>query len=109
MDRFKEVTVGVDKLYSIPSARPEHSGTYQCEIFSQERSLVRIYYHLSVTPRAGVGHVKLQDVFNQALLPAGHFPLTLPQPPFALLRLPSPDLLTVCLSSLLLLLFLTLG
>ncbi|KAL6489395.1 hypothetical protein MHYP_G00031360 [Metynnis hypsauchen] len=109
MDRFKEVTVGVDKLYSIPSARPEHSGTYQCEIFSQERSLVRIYYHLSVTPRAGVGHVKLQDVFDQALLPAGHFPLMLPQPPFALLRLPSPDLLTVCLSSLLLLLFLTLG
>ncbi|XP_072535121.1 sperm acrosome membrane-associated protein 6 [Salminus brasiliensis] len=109
LSRFKEVTVGVDKLYSIPSARPEHSGTYQCEIFSQERSLVRIYFHLTVTPRAVKGHVELQDVFDQALLPAGQFPLMLPQPPFAVVQLPGPDLLTVCLTSLFLLLFLILG
>lgn len=47
MDHFKEVTVGVDPLYFIPSARLEHSGTYQCEIFSQEHSLVRMYYYLT--------------------------------------------------------------
>ncbi|KAG9275918.1 sperm acrosome associated 6 [Astyanax mexicanus] len=109
LDRFKEVTVGVDKLYSIPSARPEHSGTYQCEIFSEEHSLVRIYFHLKVVPGVSQGHAELQDVFDQALLPAGQFPLKLPRPPFALVRLPGPELLTVCLTSLLLLLFLTLG
>ncbi|XP_066539331.1 sperm acrosome associated 6 [Hoplias malabaricus] len=109
MNQFKEVTVGVDKLYSIPSARPEHSGTYQCEIFSQERSLVRIYYHLTVTPDAVLGHVKLQDVFDQSLLSGGQFSLTQPQPHFNVLLLPTIDFLTVCLTSLLVLLFLTLG
>ncbi|KAF4088587.1 hypothetical protein AMELA_G00084220 [Ameiurus melas] len=109
MDQFEEVTVGRDKLFSIPTARLEHSGTYQCEIFSQERSLVRIYYHLTVVPSDVVGHAELQEVFDKALLPAGKF-LILPSiPPFSLLRLPSPELLTVCLTSLLLLLFLTLG
>ncbi|XP_076827116.1 sperm acrosome membrane-associated protein 6 isoform X2 [Brachyhypopomus gauderio] len=109
MDQFQEVTFGVDQLYSIPSARPEHSGTYQCEIFSHGRSLVRIYYHLAVAPCGVVDHVELQDVFQQALQPAGRFPLAPPHPPLTLLRLPSPDLLTVCLTSLLLLLLLTLG
>ncbi|XP_053090998.1 sperm acrosome associated 6 isoform X14 [Pangasianodon hypophthalmus] len=109
MDQFEEVTVGMDKLFSIPSARLEHSGTYQCEIFSQERSLVRIYYHLTVVPNEVVGHAELQDVFDKALLPAGQFLLSASIPPFSLLRLPSPDLLTICLTSLLLLLFLTLG
>ncbi|XP_062848005.1 sperm acrosome associated 6 isoform X2 [Trichomycterus rosablanca] len=109
VNQFKEVTAGEDKLYSIPSVRLEHSGTYQCEIFSQEHSIVRIYYHLKVVPHVVVGHAELQDVFDQALLPAGQFSLLTPQPPFALLRLPSPELLTTCLTSLLLLLFLTLG
>ncbi|XP_058273155.1 sperm acrosome associated 6 [Hemibagrus wyckioides] len=109
MDRFAEVTAGTDKLFSIPSARLEHSGTYQCEIFSQERSLVRIYYHLTVVPNEVVGHTELQDVFDKALLPAGQFLLLPSIPPFSLLRLPSPELLTVCLASVLLLLFLTLG
>ncbi|XP_026863079.2 sperm acrosome membrane-associated protein 6 [Electrophorus electricus] len=109
MDRFQEVTVGVDQLYSIPSARPEHAGTYQCEIFSHGRSLVRIYYHLTVAPCVAVDHVELQAVFEQALQPAGCFPLLPPYPRLTLLRLPSPDLLTVCLTSLLLLVLLTLG
>ncbi|XP_017311163.1 sperm acrosome associated 6 isoform X4 [Ictalurus punctatus] len=109
VDQFEEVTVGMDKLFSIPSARLEHSGTYQCEIFSQERSLVRIYYHLTVVPNEVVGHAELQDVFDKALLPAGKFQILPSIPPFSLLRLPSPELLTVCLTSLLLLLFLTLG
>ncbi|XP_060776768.1 sperm acrosome associated 6 [Neoarius graeffei] len=109
MNQFKEVTVGMDKLFSIPSARLEHSGTYQCEIFSQERSLVRIYFHVTVVPNEEVGHAELQDVFDNALLPAGQFLLLPSVPSFSLLRLPSPALLTICLTSLLLVLFLTLG
>ncbi|KAM9489032.1 sperm acrosome membrane-associated protein 6 [Clarias gariepinus] len=108
MDQFKEVTVGMDKLFSIPSARLEHTGTYQCEIFSQERSLVRIYYHLTVYPSEVVGQAKLQDLFNKALLPAGQFHLLPSMPLFSLLRLPIPALLTICLTSLLTLLFLAL-
>ncbi|XP_058603979.1 sperm acrosome associated 6 isoform X3 [Onychostoma macrolepis] len=108
MDRFDEVTVGVDPLYFIPSARPEHSGTYQCEIFSQEHSLVRIYYYLTVVPMAQIGHAELQDVFEQALLPGGQFPPLSPTDPFTL-WLPSPALVTTCLTAMLLLVFLSLG
>ncbi|XP_067251628.1 sperm acrosome membrane-associated protein 6 [Chanodichthys erythropterus] len=108
MDRFDEVTVGVDPLYFISSARPEHSGTYQCEIFSQEHSLVRIYFYLTVVPLAQLGHVELQDVFEQALLPGGKFPPVSPKDPFTL-WMPSPALLTTCLTAMFLLVFLMLG
>ncbi|KAL1259468.1 hypothetical protein QQF64_010045, partial [Cirrhinus molitorella] len=108
MDRFDEVTVGVDPLYFISSARPEHSGTYQCEIFSQEHSLVRIYYYLTVAPMAQIGHAELQDVFEQALLPGGQFPPLSHTVPFTL-WLPSPALVTTCLTAMLLLVFLSLG
>ncbi|KAI2655251.1 Sperm acrosome membrane-associated protein 6 [Labeo rohita] len=108
MDRFDEVTAGVDPLYFIPSARPEHSGTYQCEIFSQEHSLVRIYYYLTVVPMAQIGHAELQDIFEQALLPGGQFPPLSHTVPFTL-WLPSPALVTICLTAMLLLIFLSLG
>ncbi|XP_056123577.1 sperm acrosome associated 6 isoform X2 [Rhinichthys klamathensis goyatoka] len=108
MDRFDEVTVGVDPLYFISSARPEHSGTYQCEIFSQEHSLVRIYYYLTVVPLAQLGHAELQDVFEQALLPGGQFPPLSPKDQFTL-WMPSPALLTTCLTAMFLLVFLLLG
>ncbi|XP_057195799.1 sperm acrosome associated 6 isoform X2 [Triplophysa rosa] len=108
MDNFKEVTVGVDPLYFIPSARLEHSGTYQCEIFSQEHSLARIYYYLTVVPLAQLGHAELQEVFDQALLPGGQFP-HLSQTVPVTLWLPSPVLLTMCLMSVLLLIFISLG
>lgn len=108
MDRFDDVTVGVDPLYFISSARPEHSGTYQCEIFSQEHSLVRIYFYLTVVPLAQLGHAELQDVFEQALLPGGQFPPLSPKDPFTL-WVPSPALLTTCLTAMFLLVFLMLG
>ncbi|KAG1947631.1 sperm acrosome membrane-associated protein 6 isoform X1 [Pimephales promelas] len=108
MDRFHEVTVGVDPLYFISSARPEHSGTYQCEIFSQEHSLVRIYYYLTVVPLEQLGHAELQDVFEQALLPGGQFPPLSPKDPFPL-WVPRPAILTTCLTAMFLLVFLTLG
>ncbi|KAL0985019.1 hypothetical protein UPYG_G00151890 [Umbra pygmaea] len=109
VDQFEEVTVGTDKLYSIPSAGLQHQGTYQCEIYSDQRSIVRLYYYLKVVPQVVVGHSELQNIFDLSLLPGGRI---LPVPggsPVALMRLPSPPLLTACLTSLLLLLFLSLG
>lgn len=47
VDHFKEVTYGVDTLYSIPSTSLQHQGTYQCEIYSGQRSIVRLYYYLT--------------------------------------------------------------
>ncbi|XP_051576977.1 sperm acrosome associated 6 [Myxocyprinus asiaticus] len=108
IDQFKEVTVGMDPLYFIPSARMEHSGTYQCEIFSQEHSLIRIYYYLTVVPLVQLGQAELQDVFEQALLPGGQFSPLSPTVPVTLL-LPSTDFLTTCLAAMLLLIFLSLG
>ncbi|XP_028985727.1 sperm acrosome associated 6 [Betta splendens] len=109
VDQFKEVTVGVDRLYSIPSTRLQNQGTYQCEIFSGQRSIVRLYYYLAVTPQVVAGHTELQETFDLSLLPGGRLlpapggpP---PQPPL----LPSPLLLAACLTAVLLLLFLSLG
>lgn len=47
MDQFKEVTVGVDRLYSIPSVSLHHQGTYQCEIYSGQHSIVRLYFYVT--------------------------------------------------------------
>lgn len=44
---FEDVTYGVDTLYSIPSTSLQHQGTYQCEIYSEGRSIVRLYFYLS--------------------------------------------------------------
>ncbi|KAK9513596.1 hypothetical protein VZT92_027115 [Zoarces viviparus] len=107
VDHFKEVTAGVDRLYSIPSTSLQHQGTYKCEIYSGQRSIVRLYYYLTVTPQVVEGHAELQDIFDLSLLSKGPI---LPEPvgsPPSLL--PSPLLLTTCLTSLLLLLFLSLG
>ncbi|KAM7382713.1 hypothetical protein PAMP_002432 [Pampus punctatissimus] len=46
VDQFKDVTAGVDRLYSIPSTSLQHQGTYQCEIFSVQGSITRLYYYL---------------------------------------------------------------
>ncbi|XP_068425236.1 sperm acrosome membrane-associated protein 6 [Clinocottus analis] len=105
---FKEVTAGSDRLYSIPSTSLQHQGTYQCEIYSDKRSIVRLYFHLSVTPQVLAGHTDLQEIFDLSLLPGGQL---LPAPgstPRSIL-LPLPLLLTACLTTSLLLLFLSLG
>lgn len=47
---FEDVTSGVDVLYSIPSASLQHRGMYQCEIYSDGRSIVRLYFYLSGKP-----------------------------------------------------------
>lgn len=44
---FEDVTTGVDVLYSIPAASLQHTGTYQCEIISDARSIVRLYFYLT--------------------------------------------------------------
>ncbi|XP_040899791.1 sperm acrosome membrane-associated protein 6 [Toxotes jaculatrix] len=108
VDQFKEVTAGVDRLYSIPSARLQHHGTYLCEIYSGQRSIVRLYYYLTVTPQVVVGHTELQEIFDLSLLPGGRL-LPAPGGPTLFPLLPSPLLLTACLTALLLLLFLSLG
>ncbi|XP_060905411.1 sperm acrosome associated 6 [Labrus mixtus] len=109
VDQFKEVTAGMDKLYSIRSTSLHHQGTYQCEIYSGARSIVRLYYYLTVTPQVVVGHTELQEIFDMSLLPGGRL---VPAPDGSLhppLLLPSPLLLTTCLTCVLLLLFLSLG
>ncbi|KAJ8388910.1 hypothetical protein AAFF_G00126660 [Aldrovandia affinis] len=117
VEQFGLVTVGEDQLYSIPSARLHHMGTYQCEIFSQQYSIIRTYHHLTVIPQVLVAQAKLQGIFNMALLPGGQIPAQPAVPPHDLgptrsswlLSLPSPPLLAACLTALLLLLFLSLG
>lgn len=44
---FEDVTSGVDVLYSIPSTSLQHRGMYQCEIYSEGLSIVRLYFSLS--------------------------------------------------------------
>ncbi|XP_030249230.1 sperm acrosome membrane-associated protein 6 [Sparus aurata] len=112
VDQFKEVTAGVDRLYSIPSTSVQHEGTYQCEIYSGRRSIVRLYYHLTVTPQVAAGHTELQEIFDLSLLPGGRLlpaPGGPPHSPLLLGLFSSPLLLTACLTALLLLLFLSLG
>ncbi|KAM3614398.1 uncharacterized protein V6R79_013467 [Siganus canaliculatus] len=106
VDQFREVTAGDDRLYSISSAGLQHQGTYQCEIFSGQRSIVRLYYYLTVTPLVVAGHTELQETFDLSLLPGGQL---LPSPGASTPSLLSPLLLAVCLTAVLLLLFLTLG
>ncbi len=62
----------------------------------------------SVVPMAQIGHAELQDVFEQALLPGGQFSPLSPTDSFTL-WLPSPALVTTCLTAMLLLVFLSLG
>ncbi|XP_030014252.1 sperm acrosome membrane-associated protein 6 [Sphaeramia orbicularis] len=106
VDQFKDMTAGVDSLYSIPSASLQHQGTYQCEIYSDQRSIVRLYYYLTVTPQVEAGHTELQEIFDLSLLPGGSL---LPAPPPSLHLPPPPQLLIACLTALLLLLFFSLG
>nr|XP_046255367.1 sperm acrosome associated 6 isoform X2 [Scatophagus argus] len=108
VDQFKEMTAGVDKLYSIPSTSLQHQGTYQCEIYSGQRSIVRLYYYLTVTPQVVAGHTELQEIFDLSLLPGGRL-LPVPSDPSPSLLPPSSLLLTACLTATLLLLFLSLG
>ncbi|XP_014844882.1 PREDICTED: sperm acrosome membrane-associated protein 6-like [Poecilia mexicana] len=107
-EQFKEVTAGPDRLYFISSTSSQHTGTYQCEIFSGTRSIVRLYFYITVTPRPVAGHTALQGIFDLSLLPRGQL-LTAPgaAPHFSLHLL--LFLLTTCLASSLLLLFVSLG
>ncbi|XP_034083836.1 sperm acrosome membrane-associated protein 6 [Gymnodraco acuticeps] len=107
VDQFKEVTAGLDTLYSIPSSSLQHVGTYQCEIYSGQRSIVRLYFYLTVTPQVVAGHTELQEIFDLSLLPGGRFLPAPAGPPHSLTT--SPLLLTACLTALLLLLFLSMG
>ncbi|XP_028281082.1 sperm acrosome membrane-associated protein 6 [Parambassis ranga] len=110
MDQFVEVTVGVDRLYSIPSVSLHHQGTYQCEIFSGEHSIVRLYFYVTVTPQVVTGQTELQEIFDLSLLPGGQL-LSAPgaSPHSFHLVLPLLLLLTACLTVSLLLLFLSHG
>ncbi|XP_029115933.1 sperm acrosome membrane-associated protein 6 [Scleropages formosus] len=110
VEKFKEVTVGMDRLYAIPSVHFDDQGTYQCEVFSRGNSIIRIYYYLTVTPQVVVGHAELQDIFNIALLPGGQIPPHLVAAhELTLIDVPSPALLTACLTAMLLMLFLSMG
>ncbi|XP_005741304.1 sperm acrosome membrane-associated protein 6 [Pundamilia nyererei] len=108
LDHFKEVTVGVDRLYSIPSVTLKHQGTYQCEVYSGQLSFIRVYYYVSVTPQIVAGHTELQETFDLSLLPGGQFFPASGDSPRSFLASLLP-LLAACLTALLLLLCLSLG
>ncbi|KAM9723719.1 sperm acrosome membrane-associated protein 6 [Menidia menidia] len=107
MEEFKEVTAGVDRLYSIPSVGLQHQGTYQCEIYSSHRSIVRLYFYITVTPQVVAGHTELQEIFDLSLLPGGRL-LPTPGSPYIFLPLLQFHLIA-CLTTSLLLLLLCLG
>ncbi|XP_034466189.1 sperm acrosome membrane-associated protein 6 [Hippoglossus hippoglossus] len=109
VDQFKEVTVGVDRLYSIPSTKLHHQGSYLCEIYSGRRSIVRLYFYIAVTPQVVAGHTELQEIFDLSLLPGGRLLPAPDVPPPHHHLLPLSPLHMACLTALLLLLFLSLG
>jgi hypothetical protein len=76
VDQFDEVTVGIDRLYSIPSAGLRHQGTYQCEIYSDQRSLVRLYYHLTGNDSVVERHSFKSHIIFYVLY-GGHSPFTI--------------------------------
>lgn len=107
-DLFEEVTAGVDRLFSIPVTLPQHQGTYLCEIFREQRSIVRVYIYISVIPQSLSRYTELQEIFDLALLPGGQFvPRRGPTLPFLLQHL--TVLFLCCLTTSLMLLFLFLG
>ncbi|CAF91089.1 unnamed protein product, partial [Tetraodon nigroviridis] len=108
VDLFKDVTFGADALYSIPSTSLQHAGTYQCEIYSEGRSIVRLYFYLSVTPQLTVGHTQLQEIFDLCLLPGGQLLPETGHYPHSIFH-PMLVLLTACFSSVLLVVLLSLG
>uniref|UniRef100_A0A674MLX4 Ig-like domain-containing protein n=2 Tax=Takifugu TaxID=31032 RepID=A0A674MLX4_TAKRU len=105
---FEDVTTGVDVLYSIPATSLQHTGTYQCEIYSDGRSIVRLYFYLTVTPQVAVGHTELQEVFDLCLLPGGQLLPGSDDGPPSIFH-PTLVLLTVCFTSVLLVIHLSLG
>ncbi|XP_072315208.1 sperm acrosome membrane-associated protein 6 [Eucyclogobius newberryi] len=102
LEKFTEVTAGVDMVFSIPSTTSQNQGTYQCEIFSNGLSIVRLYYYVSVIPMGEIGHTELQEIFelstfgslNSSLDPSSQGP--------------SAVVLIACVSAVLLVLLLTL-
>ncbi|XP_043973427.1 sperm acrosome membrane-associated protein 6 isoform X2 [Gambusia affinis] len=108
LEQFQEVTAGPDRLYSISSTSSLNKGTYQCEIFSGTRSIVRLYFYVAVTPQPVAGHTALQGIFDLSLLPRGQLPTAPGAPPHFFLHL-LLLLLTTCLATSLLLLFISLG
>uniref|UniRef100_A0AAV2ME33 Ig-like domain-containing protein n=2 Tax=Knipowitschia caucasica TaxID=637954 RepID=A0AAV2ME33_KNICA len=109
VEEFKEVTAGADLVFTIPSTSPQDQGMYQCEVFSEKRSIVRLYHHLSVSPQVEVGHSQLQEVFDLTLASGGSLlPVNLTSP-FGPHGPVFSVLLGACVSAVLLLLLLSIG
>ncbi|XP_023656301.2 sperm acrosome membrane-associated protein 6 isoform X3 [Paramormyrops kingsleyae] len=110
VDHFKELTMGVDLLYTIPSLRLDHKGIYQCEIFSNQHSIIRNYYYLTVIPQPPAACVELHHIFEDVLLlEEDYWPVTHPHDGLGSpARLPSAPVLTACLAVMHLLAFLCL-
>ncbi|XP_077432943.1 sperm acrosome membrane-associated protein 6 isoform X2 [Vanacampus margaritifer] len=88
VELFEELMEETDNVYFIPSASVSDEGTYQCEIFSNRISMVRVYYYLT----GGKLHVDYDGMHIHPTTP----PL-------------SRTLIAICFTSLLLLLILSLG
>ncbi|XP_027142193.1 sperm acrosome membrane-associated protein 6 isoform X3 [Larimichthys crocea] len=83
VDQFKEVTAGVDMLYSIPSTSLQHQGTYQCEIYSDSRSIVRLYYYLTGCgrPHRAAGDIRPVSAPRRPVTPCAWWSSPHPPPP----------------------------
>ncbi|XP_034553493.1 sperm acrosome membrane-associated protein 6 isoform X2 [Notolabrus celidotus] len=81
--QFKELTAGVDRLYSIPSTSLHHQGTYQCEIYSGQHSIVRLYYYLTGCggPHRAAGDIRPVSAPRRAFTPCTRWSSPLPPPP----------------------------
>ncbi|XP_033959244.1 sperm acrosome membrane-associated protein 6 isoform X3 [Pseudochaenichthys georgianus] len=80
VDQFKEVTAGLDTIYSIPSSSLQHVGTYQCEIYSVQRSIVRLYFYLTGCgrPHRAAGDIRPVSAPRRAVSPCACWSPPLP-------------------------------
>ncbi|KAK1151872.1 sperm acrosome membrane-associated protein 6 [Acipenser oxyrinchus oxyrinchus] len=67
LNLFKVVTSGSDRWFTILRTRRSQQGTYMCEIFDQEKSIVRLFFFLRVISKNQIAEAELQELFDSSL------------------------------------------
>ncbi|XP_041091182.1 uncharacterized protein LOC121304231 isoform X6 [Polyodon spathula] len=67
LNLFKVVTSGSDRWLTILRTRRSQQGTYMCEIFDQEKSIVRLFFFLRVISKNQIAEAELQELFDSSL------------------------------------------